>query len=84
MEKSASSPLTKQILTAVYIIHLIIIAVYTTFILFKYGPLITPSITFAMLIIYGYMGIWVLMVSFIFIVYLNIFRFLKNMRPQPY
>lgn len=68
MEKSTSRPLVKQLLTAVYLFHLVVIAIFTTCILVQHTDLIRASITFAMLILYGYLGVWVLIASFLLIV----------------
>lgn len=84
MEKSAASVPTKHILAAGYIIHLILIAVFTTCILAKHSDLIAASATGIMLFLYGYMGVWLLLISFLLIVRLILRRSSKNMKQQWY
>lgn len=52
----------------VYFVHLVISAIFTTYILAVHPSVIAPTITFAMLLIYGFMMVWVLLINFAFIV----------------
>jgi hypothetical protein len=63
-----SSSLRNKISGSVYNIHLIIALVFSTYILIKNPKAISPSITFVMLIIYGYMIVWNLLFSYLLIV----------------
>ena len=64
---TASSPLSKSLLKVVLIIHFVLIAAYTFFILHTYSPF-PPGITLTTLIFYGFMGAWVWVINFILVV----------------
>lgn len=85
-EESPSPPSTlfKSLLKFAYTIHFILSFCLVTFIIAKYPEVISASITFVMLVIYGYMGLWVLLVGFILVVRISPFRFAKTTRRQLY
>jgi hypothetical protein len=65
---SIPSPTVKSLLKFAYTIHFIISVCLATFIILKFSEVVSTSITFVMLLIYGYMGVWVLFISFILVV----------------
>ena len=62
----------------IYFTHLILSTIFTTYILLTFPQVISPTITFIMLMIYGYMLVWVLVLNFIFIVTQILSRSAKN------
>ena len=66
----------------IYFSHLTLCAVFTTYILLVNPTVISFTITFVMLMIYGYMLGWVLLLNFIFIVALGLFRCARGRRRR--
>ena len=58
----------RPIAKIVYFAHLILNVIFATYILIAFPRVVSPTITFVMLMLYGYMLIWVLLLNCIFIV----------------
>lgn len=85
-KESPSSPntLLKSLLKFTYTIHFILSFCFATFIIAKFPEVISTSITFVMLVIYGYMGLWVLLVGFLLVVRISSFSYARITRRQLY
>ena len=65
-------PCYRQLAKTVYFLHLIFSALFTTYIIITHHNVPSFTITFVMLIIYGYMIVWVLLLNFVFIVSMGV------------
>jgi hypothetical protein len=70
------------LLKFVYTIHFIVSFCFSTYIIAKFPEVISLSATFVMLLIYGYLGVWVLVVGFLLVVRISPFRCAKATRRQ--
>ena len=61
-------PCYRQLAKSVYFLHLIVSALFTTYIIVTHHNVPSFTITFVMLVLYGYMIVWVLLLNFVFIV----------------
>lgn len=80
--KTESPKITKIILRSLLTIHLIVIAAYTAFILVKHHEIFKLTITFVMLIVYGFMGVWVLLINSILMVVYVLFSVVGSNKRQ--
>ena len=72
----------RPIAKVVYFAHLILNTLFTTYILIAYPRVISFTATFFMLLIYGYMLLWVLLLNCIFVVLYVVCRCARNRRRQ--
>jgi len=73
-------PCYRQLAKCVYFLHLVVSAIFTTYIIITHHNVPSFTITFVMLVIYGYMLIWVLLLNFVFIVNMPPLSFSTNNR----
>jgi hypothetical protein len=76
--------LLKGLLKTIYIIHLVVSAIYSAYIIVKYPEVVSLSITFIMIVIYGYMGVWVLLIGFMLVVNRIKFSYANITKKQQY
>jgi len=76
------SPFCQNLLRIFYFAHLLLALAFSVYLLLKYNNIISPTITFAMIVIYGFMAVWVLLISFILIVMLVLSRLARGRRGQ--
>lgn len=83
-QPTTPSQLAKSLLKTAYIIHFIISCVLTTYILVKFPEVVSATVTFVMLILFGYMGVWVLLIGFLLVVQILSFSCVEITWKQLY
>jgi hypothetical protein len=63
-----TNPIIKGLLRTIYVAHLVVSALFATYIIIDSPPVVSLTVTFVMLLIYGYMGVWVLLIGFLLVV----------------
>jgi hypothetical protein len=81
-DNTISKPIGQSLVKTLYFIHLLIALGYSIFLIAKYNEIISTTITFSMIVIYGFMAVWLLIISFVLIVAVIILRYAKNIREQ--
>ena len=66
--KCEERPVCLSLLRAAYFTHLVLALAFSIYLLTRYPALVSSTITFAMILIYGFMLVWLLLLSFILIV----------------
>ena len=65
---NTSNSTRPSLIKIIYSIHLILVLGYSIYLIAKFNQIVAPSITFAMIVIYGFMAVWLLIISFVLIV----------------
>ncbi len=81
-ENGRCSLLFRKIMQVFYFVHLIIALIFSVYIIAKYPKIVSPTITFIMIVIYGFMLIWALLLTFILIVTHSVFSYANNTKRQ--
>lgn len=81
-ENSNSYPVLRKIVKILYFVHLVIALAGAIYIILKHPQVVSSTISFAMLVIYGFMLIWALLLGFILIVRTLSFSYASNNKKQ--
>jgi hypothetical protein len=58
----------RTVAKVIYFVHLVLAALFATYLLISHPQVVSLSITFITVLIYGYMIVWVIVMNFILIV----------------